>query len=280
MDQWLDSLTLEELRKYFDYWYVDDKHRVLGCFHSKVASTTWRAILCNNSWDQPKGLSRDQALGMCLKNGGPYVFKYRKSLTKEDIVHKIKTYFKFMPVRHPLDRLVSAWNDKFVHCQFADRDIDKHRKAILRQFHPWLSESQIKFSRNIYFQEFVQYIMQEGHNNHHWDGPYSRKCHPCRIDFDAIIKLETFDVDAPLIIKNKLEGKGIGTITHKRSKASWDEQYTKLLTDYKNISLQFFQKTVEKYREDFGRFGYDFHRLTDGSVKVSCGIDNGTHTCC
>ena len=279
LDQWLDSLSLFELKQFTSQWYVDESHKVLGCLHSKVGSTTWAAILCNNSMENPLP-KYTRFFRQCMDKNRIYHLGDHKEYTKEDIVHRIKTYYKFMVVRHPLDRLVSAWIDKFLHPKDFDYILlNRHGPAILSKYRPWLSEAQIKSGKGVFFQEMIQYILA-GHQNAHWDGPYSRTCQPCRINFDAIVKLETFNSDVAPIINNKLKGRSIGTVVNKHGKTSWDKQFVKVLSEYKNVSKADFENTVKKYMDDFIQYGYGFQRMEDGNVKASCYLGNGTHSCC
>ena len=89
-------------------------------------------------------------------------------------------FFAFSFVRHPFDRLVSAYVDKVI-----------KNKAIWLKDHPTIGSTN--------FATFAQYVVskceQFANNktlmNTHWK-PYSSKCQYCEMDYDVIGRAETF----------------------------------------------------------------------------------------
>ena len=240
----LESMTAEEIKALFSGWNVVKEVNVLACFHLKVASQTWKKILCENVHR-----NNQSQVKHCYKRKDPLSSYYHERLngSKESMLQQITNYKKLMVVRHPLDRLVSVWAHKFKNNpQLNGTYMMKHRTRLLAQSRPWLSEEEAGDS--VYFQEMIEYILA-GNQNNHWNGPYSQKCNPCIINFDAVVKLETFYTEGTTIINDILAGKGNLVHTHQTSTSSWSERYIKVLPEYKNISGQMLEKVIEKYQK-------------------------------
>ena len=96
----------------------------------------------------------------------------------------LSSYYKFMVVRHPLTRLVSAYNDKII--GGGDRQGFQPVIRVIRQQHNKAENTTVTFS------DFLEYILELSPRrlNQHWR-PISMVCDPCHVEYDKIIKLET-----------------------------------------------------------------------------------------
>ena len=88
--------------------YVNDKYKYLACLPQKAGSSTWKMILMNNTLNQSlpadfHGIHRQIKKG---KHSIRQLYQY----SKQQQNRIINEYYKFMVVRHPLDRLVSSYN--------------------------------------------------------------------------------------------------------------------------------------------------------------------------
>ena len=207
-----------------------------------------------------------------------------KSVTKlndfsvPEIRHRLKTYFKFMTVRHPLDRLLSTWIDKFQFPKIYDKGtFEKLGFKILSDYRPNFPLNFRKQGKGVYFNEMIHYIL-DGHHNGHWDGPYSLKCQPCRVDFDAIVKLETFGNDVPPIVDSRLEGRGGTTSKNSWAHSTWSKEFVKILEQYRNISDEQLGVLGKMYAKDFDLFGYSYKRQKTAELEITCRMAN--KTCC
>ena len=110
------DVTLENVKKIKTYTNVavDDKHKLLYCYVPKVGCTSWKVKL---------SLMSDKAGGAVLNThpspvdtrGGlaKYGIKMLSTYTPEQIKYRRENYFKFIFVRHPMERLVSSYRSKF-----------------------------------------------------------------------------------------------------------------------------------------------------------------------
>ena len=109
----------------------------------------------------------------------------------ESMRHKmIENYTKIITVRHPLDRLRSAYYNKFVQIHFVS---NKSYQSGIDAYRANKSDT----SKDMHFDEFVKFITNNNKYNSHWN-TYNSLCHPCAIKFDFIIHLETMNTDFTL----------------------------------------------------------------------------------
>ena len=115
----------------------------------------------------------------------------------------LRDYFKFMFVRDPLDRLLSAYKDRFL----LNHSLEyfKEGREIFKTFR---SKEEVKLygkegSKPIQFEEFLRWVISwkdVAKHNIHWR-PYYAHCLPCGIHYDFIGKLEKVAADAKYIEK-------------------------------------------------------------------------------
>ena len=113
------KISLENMKKIKAYTNVavDDKHKLLYCYVPKVACTSWKVKL---------SLMSDKAVNgeATVVNTHPspvdtweglarYGIKMLSTYTPEQIKYRLENYFKFIFVRHPMERLVSSYRSKF-----------------------------------------------------------------------------------------------------------------------------------------------------------------------
>ena len=99
---------------------VDDEQKFIYCVISKVGTTTWKSVLARPRGNNPR-INRW------------VMWKRLTNYTEEERNTRLKTYFKFMFVREPLHRMVSAYKNKFLRIPGYTEDI---RKEIVRELQP------------------------------------------------------------------------------------------------------------------------------------------------
>ena len=175
----------------------------------------------------------------------------------------METYFKFIVVREPFERLVSAYKDKFLYPRPEDHLMLKyHGKAILNNFRPNASKRALEELNDITFKEFIQYIVTKGSNetnramNWHWDN-YENICGMCGVDYDFIAHYETLEEDMAALkqVVHQFTGDS-ESFNFASSKAS--NSSSELLTYFSQIPLEWINRLGVIYRSNFEMFDYSF----------------------
>ena len=182
---------------------VDDRLRYIFCYTPKVACTTWKRILLMMTGKMTVNRSEDIARSdvhsrSFMKRHLPSLNSYRP----DEIEYRINHYFKFMFVRDPFERLVSAYLDKFVRTNTFQKTIGRD---IIKLYRPDATTEALNEGSDVTFQEFVRYILDERTRtirpfNEHWR-PLHQLCYPCYIKYDFIGKFETLHEDAKYVLK-------------------------------------------------------------------------------
>ncbi|ELT98739.1 hypothetical protein CAPTEDRAFT_39040, partial [Capitella teleta] len=130
-----------------------------------------------------------------------------KDLTTEEIIDIVSTYFKVMIVRHPIERIFSAYRDKFVYSPMGQGSLDGYNYVLQKYRNIPPSTISTDTSRNmsgevkISLDEFVRMVVDpDAPFNVHWD-QYVTNCNPCVIKYDYIIRSETNSWDAPPVMQ-------------------------------------------------------------------------------
>ena len=244
------SYKEKPVRKDLKFIIVDDENKIIYCSIPKVSSTTWTRVL-----GDLRGIDKS-IKQIHSKKWWRWLYQY----TEEERLKRIKTYFKFLFVREPLHRLLSAYKDKFMR---RDRTCSKNaRKEIVKAYRPQ------DYKRNyndisITFAEFIQYFSNDVPRNEHWR-QYEKLCHPCVINYDFIGHLETLEDDAPLLLKMAgIDDRVYFPPIHKST--STDE----VLEYYSQVPTQYITRLGELYRRDFEIVGYDYLAPVQPLLNIS-----------
>lgn len=229
---------------------------MLYCQIPKVASTTWRRIFIVLSGEvqntDPMSLSAND---VHHKYDRHLIYLHR--LEHKEIVHRLNTYFKFVFVREPFERLLSAFRNKFVAQTnsslyfknvFGRKIINKYR----------LDSNGPNKGDNVTFEEFVRYLTDPNKSvpmNEHWERFY-KLCHPCWITYDFIGKLETLEEDSKYILeRNSLSGK-IKVPSRLDSKYSTHKTQSYMSEYYSKIPRNSIHSLLQMFYADFVIFNF------------------------
>ena len=266
--------------------HVDRNHRIGFCNHAKVGSSTWRYHMRDllppkifkklakkyklAAEDNPlKWLRAMNTYYSIPKNTVSGGSSYKKSPYSINNFLRSHQILSFSFVRHPFERLVSAYNDKFVNTR------GKYFKAF-----EWWFGKQVSFSS---FADLVLYQYRtrcypnntptsristnladencEHKIDTHWR-PFAFKCSYCDINYDLIGRKETWNDDIDYIIRKRGLEKVLplqkAHIAHHASKEYMHQSTEEMAKEYFNtLSQKQKEDLYHMFRLDFEMFNYD-----------------------
>ncbi|XP_070579859.1 carbohydrate sulfotransferase 11-like [Ptychodera flava] len=214
---------------------VDEKHKLLFCIVAKVGSTNWRRMFLKyaGTYDEHVPI-HEQAL------------KTLKDYEPEDQISMLKGYSKVMFVRHPFERLLSAFIDKF---------IENPDDSMLRRYGMAIQNSNNlngSLDAKITFHKFVTFLLESRPIDRHWM-TYTSSCEPCQITYDFFGKFDTLQPDINYISdKINVTLDFVTTTTHATGSSSRISGFYSLLTKEQILGL------YKMYYSDFMLFGYSY----------------------
>ena len=249
--------NLTRLQKYFHL--IDDQLQLVYCSVPKAACSSfkrlfWNAHGLNSISDAPK------------LHGHKYMSHYGNfsygNFRRVNLTEKIAAYKSFMFVRHPFNRLVSAYKEKFAgnnsyYLKYVACDI-------LKEFRANYTDTDRKYCTDTTFPEFIKWVIKQGENgsidDQHWS-PYTTFCDPCKVQYDFIGKLESMTTDVAYIMKEYFHLPP-SEFPHVNAKHAFDHKY------YINqISREEKFKLLKIYRHEFELYGYKIMLWT---INILC----------
>uniref|UniRef100_A0A3B3DCA8 Carbohydrate sulfotransferase n=1 Tax=Oryzias melastigma TaxID=30732 RepID=A0A3B3DCA8_ORYME len=249
--------SLDDLRDIdFKNFIVDDKHGIIYCYIPKVACTNWKRTLIalNNSEPYPDPMSFEHNWVHHFDR-----FKLLKDFPQAERKAKLNHYTKFLFVRDPFVRLISAYRDKMQ--QYNQYFYEGYVRVIL-QFYKNLTNlpynHEVAKERGLQpsFYNFIQYLLDPKTEKKepfepHWRQMF-RLCHPCLVEYDLVGHQETLQEDAQELLKIlKLEDDikfppSYENMTSRNSVEDW----------FQSVPLEDRRKLYKLYERDFLLFGY------------------------
>ncbi|XP_063870695.1 carbohydrate sulfotransferase 11-like [Scylla paramamosain] len=240
------------------------------CLVPKVASSSWALALM-----EAEGVMRKVSSSI-----SPQV--YLRTAHREipqRVNETIQASFKYLFVRHPFDRLVSAYRNKledsytqedgaYFYKTYGRRIVERFRinRMTDRRKEEENSPQNIVLGKEPTFPEFVDYLIHTDPEDYdeHWR-PVVMHCHVCQFHFDYIIKYEHFEEEINFLIDMMQEN---GRLPH-NFKLTWenrgDTNKNTAVEYLKQLSEEQLMQLFDKYRLDFLYFDYK----TDGYADFS-----------
>ncbi|XP_050029577.1 carbohydrate sulfotransferase 8-like [Dermacentor andersoni] len=230
--------------------FVDDRRKVALCFVPKVASTSLKSLfasLLRINATSSKGDDDDDALHALFNER---VFRIGPTHWPRS---KLRQYTRVLFVRHPFERLVSAFEDKaggprdrerFFYDVYWDRIMAGSR-----------SSNATDNSTRVTFPQFVDYLLRVPVSqwDDHW-APFYSRCEPCLFRYNFVGHLETAGKDMALLWRRMgLPPPESSTLERRNAKPRRHRRYFDQLTASQVEGL------YRRYFYDFVLFGYD-HR--------------------
>jgi len=265
----------------------DDHHNLAWCPIFKAASTTWvKNFLI---------LSGEMKLKSSLHGVVDDVFAAPKS--KKQRTLQLKKSLKMLIVRHPLDRLLSAYRDKMLRYRnpgdsylglqvclvekypnLGPNDPDRSNttaKSCKTFMNEELKKEMKESHGNITHPTFTQFLLKvrddlrswknpnKSNVNLHWR-PYWLQCGPCQVNYDVIMHTESLDLDNEYIIhKAGLEGIIFNAHTHASKFDAYNDTSESTKAYYSQVPPWLLNDIIEFYQPDLTIFGYSAQPYLD-----------------
>lgn len=220
---------------------VLDEAKIIYCAIPKVASTEWKeAFTVYNSQERIQGKRAQNRT----------LWKHLSDYSHRNITEKVQNYYKFLFVREPFARLLSAYRSKFeAKNEFYHKTFGRE---IIKKFRENANERSKDSGDDVTFLEFIKHIVFTSNQDEHWR-PYDQLCHVCSMGYDFVGHLETIEEDALLLLERASVGSRVTFQSRRQSRTSND-----LLNYYSQIPITFINRLHYIYSKDFEMFGYPF----------------------
>lgn len=240
-----DSLSVAEQRILAKHVIVNDEHRFLFCSVPKVACSNWKRVFM-----VLEGAATDSNT---IRKVNHLAFTYLADLPPMAIKQRLKEYYKFMFVREPLERLASAYKDKFMlnntsfHKSYGRKIIKKIRK-----------NAGINSKGNdVTLTEFLQYITESRFEdmNEHWM-PYHVLCRPCAVLYDFVGSFENLEADATHVLKDLNINEQVSFPKQQKYYKAGGNGFVGDIPKYTDVPAKVLENVLHKYATDYKLFSY------------------------
>ncbi|XP_018014307.1 carbohydrate sulfotransferase 12-like [Hyalella azteca] len=249
---------------------ADKEQSILFCPIFKSASTSWLIALLEmrGEWT-PQNTPDD--LNAIRKR----VYKILMGFTPSD--QDIFYQNRFLVVRHPFERLVSCYRDKF---ENANKPYyhELHGKRMMRMYRDLgdnpVSRTEVNnlmaradadpdrervlgnpFANPVgpTFTEFIKYVVSKHSDDEHWT-PYHHQCAPCSIDYNFILKFENLNKENAQFLQRLNAGADVGQ--RKDNIFSGPPTAEVACSYFSQLDTALLYQLTKKYEPDFKLFGY------------------------
>ncbi|XP_045604931.1 carbohydrate sulfotransferase 11 [Procambarus clarkii] len=234
---------------------VDDARGILYCSAHKVASSSWK-----RSWLQLTSSTFNASRLATISRHTTHLLTQQFMLVQprfEDVwPDMLASYRKFLFVREPLHRVVSAYRDKLEHpTDMEDLEISPYIKKLISEKFGTLPT---QVEEGVSFSDFVKLINhQKEEESIPWDShwrPIHQMCNPCGIDYDFIGKVESLHEDSTYVLK----WLGVEKIVEKFPVHSRSTEADRLAIHYlQGLDYSLRKEFLDHYLLDYLSFEYD-----------------------
>jgi len=232
--------------------FYSDKKAAIYCAVPKVACTNWKRVFLyfEDKVANPLEIGVKAEVHTQKYN----ILANRKANQR---IQRLNMYYSFIFVRHPFERLLSAYRNKFLD-PYNSVFQQRYGKTILRLFRSDAPIEEIKAGRNVTFSEFVKYVIYCSENHikldEHWE-VMNKLCSPCSIKYNYIGKMTSLVEDAQQVLKE------LGVDNDVEFPANSKDKYKTNIKDlikeyYSTVTDEHRNKLYDIYKEDFELFGY------------------------
>ena len=169
-------------------------------------------------------------------------------------------YTKFLQVRHPFIRLISAFRDKIsgeISFLKQEKQFFDIARSIVLKYREGADTDDLRPAKlRVTWEEWIQYLTDPSSRpkfNAHWREVY-KLCLPCNIHYDFIGNLETVGADSRFFLDNLGFGNISYPLPHYHSDKSSSDLYS---TYFVNVSRKDILTLYRIYKFDFELFGFE-----------------------
>ena len=243
---------MQQRRNLYRHLIVNEEHKVIYCQIPKVACTQVKRIFqaLNGNYQSVYEVKSVDIL--------PFTYLEDKKFSEEQRRYMLKNFYKFMIVRDPIERLVSAYRNKLEDKSNPGmllKELSKKMRKLFDARRQGYNKTKTA-AYYITFPEFIHHIIETPLHelNQHWM-PFNDLCRPCDIQYDFIGSLDNLKRDTTYVMKKvKLDEtkyyvkKTIGSVkqTTRKSTANF----------LKDVPKDHFDRLVKMLQLDFELFGY------------------------
>ncbi|XP_014668011.1 PREDICTED: carbohydrate sulfotransferase 11-like [Priapulus caudatus] len=176
---------------------VDDPHHLLYCYVPKVACTNWKRVMLQLAGDRDASLR--PAAWVHARGRLPTLARYAARARGT----RAATYTSFLFARHPFERLLSAFRNKFESAH-DDYFRERYGREIVRRYRENATREALRRGHDVTFAEFARFVGDPRTRarglNEHWASMFSL-CRPCELHYSVVGKYETLAADARFVLQ-------------------------------------------------------------------------------
>ena len=244
---------------------------MLFCDAPKTGTSYFKRLWLNYTRDVTSYENQVHDKGFLSQHGLRYLGSYNET----EIEIRLRTYFKFMKVRHPLVRVLSVYRDKLESANtfYHDR-LGRTIQHVIGGV-PFEETT----GDNVTFEQFVKYlVLGNPHRYEHHMKPVTYLCYPCQIHYDYMVRLETSYADYLQVfekLRSVRDSKQYLLESMLQVKAETDKQ--RVIDYYSRIPAALINSLQQKYYADMKLFGYTWDMT---SLTYGCQVKRNGKECC
>ncbi|KAG7203788.1 hypothetical protein KM043_013809 [Ampulex compressa] len=248
----------------YTVFYIDRLHNISYCPIYKASTTTWIYNLCllMNVSEETLNSGKEQISTIARR--------VLPEMEFPDADQALRATKKLLVVRHPFERLLSAYRDKLENSvagrehgtlhfyrKYGAKIVRKYREENFTRPGP---DREIRRERGPppagiepTFREFVHYLIHTdlgSYGDDHWM-PYYLYCTPCVLSYDIIAKVETLERDQMYAIEELgLQGRIKPRWRHANGRSDASKIY------FGQLTVDLVRRLYKKFQLDFELFDY------------------------
>ncbi|XP_020604616.1 carbohydrate sulfotransferase 14-like isoform X2 [Orbicella faveolata] len=239
-----DSLSVTEKEILAKHILVNDEHKFLYCSVPKVACSNWKRVMMV--------LDGEATDTNTIRKVNHMSFTFLGDLPPLVVKRKLQEYYKFMFVRDPLVRILSAYKDKFL---LNNTSFHKsHGRKIVKHVRKNVTEN--SKGDDVSLEEFLQYVAESRVEdmNEHWM-PFYELCQPCAVSYDFVGSFENLELDANQVLKKLNVNEQVSFPKQQKYYKSGGKGHVES-EKFTDVSSDMLKKALRKYDLDYKLFSY------------------------